>query len=213
MSNYLRPDEIESQADIERSREYDKKINSGVKSAASLATGLGAAGIAAKTLGPLSSKILPFINKYIPTDLAIKGISKVSPELGGLLKKGISQGLDIKDGLDFIKGQIDKNQEPAKQNRNIIEQYDPELHQFILQQIKSGRSPLEAGALAQQDKKGGNRFISAINKLVKDHKAPWSAILESVYGGQAQAQAQTQQPQQGTSDDELLSRFQNLLKM
>lgn len=109
MTAYLRPDEKASAVDIERSRGRDESLKSGLKNAAGLITGVGGLGVAAKSLGPLSSKILPFINKYIPTDMALKGISKISPEIGNLLKKGMSQGLDIKDGLEFLKGQVEKN--------------------------------------------------------------------------------------------------------
>ncbi len=190
--NYLRPDEKAAQAYIEKSQMQNDRAKSLIKTGVNLATGIGGAGLAAKGANSLSSKIGPFINKYIPTDMAIKGISKVSPEIGRLLKKGMEQGLDIQDGLDFIKEKMQPKQEPAKENRNIIQQYSPELHQFLDQEIKNGRSPIQAGAIAQADK----RFSATINKLMKDHKTPWSSIIESIYGnGQTAQVAQQTQPQ------------------
>jgi hypothetical protein len=199
--NYLRPDEKEAKGDIERSKRFDSNIKSGISAVGNAATAIGGVGLAAKAAGPLASKIMPFINKYIPADMAIKGISKVSPEMGKLLRKGMDQGLNVQDGLDFIKGQIEKKSEPAKQKLNIIEQVSPELHQFIDQEIRKGRKPLEAGTVARLDKK----HAETIKKLEKQHKTPWSKIIESLYGngdqalpqqGQQQAQAPQQSQQQ-----------------
>jgi hypothetical protein len=188
MTNYLRPDEQASYSEIERAQSRDSKISKGLK--------LGGAAIT----GGLGTKIAPFLSEYIPTDLALKGINKFSPKLGEFLKNGMSKGLNLKDGLNFIKenigGEQAEKKEAVKEDRNIIQQYSPELHQFIDQEVKKGRSPLEAGALAR------TKFGQIIDKITKDHKTPWSNILESVYGGQGQAQpSQTtqtaQQPQSG----------------
>lgn len=220
MSSYLRPDEKAAQHDIEKSKRHDERIRSGIKTAASVVSGAASIGIGAK--------ILPFINKYIPTDMAIKGISKVSPEMGNLLKKGMSQGLNVEDGLEFIKGQIEKKQEPAKQSKNIIEQSSPELHQFIDQEVRKGRKPIEAGALALSKE----QFSKVIKNIEKSHKTPWASILESVYGGegmapiqgqsqsalqpeqmqqqQGQQQGQQKQPGQGQGQQALMSILQKL---
>ncbi len=194
MSSYLRPDEKASLADIERSRRQDNTLKSGLKTAANIASTVTGVGVAAKTAGPLASKIMPFINKYITPDLAVKGISKISPEIGNLLKRGMGQGLDIKDGLDFLSKQMQQNpkeeqkKEPAKENRNIIEQESPELHQFILEKIKGGENPIQAGARAFNDK----RFTQAINKLKNQYKTNWSNIIETVFGKGEKALSQSQ---------------------
>src|ERR1044072_1057692 len=180
MSFNLRPDEIANLSEIERSKKRDQNLKSGI----GLAGGLG---VASGT--GISSKILPFLSEYIPVDLAIKGISKVSPKLGDVLKKGVSKGLDPKEGLNFVKEQFSKQNEKKQQpqqNRNIIEQYSPELHQFIKSEIGKGRHPLEAGARARIDKK----HEGIIKKIEKDHKTDWSSILESVYGSEQQPQNQ-----------------------
>ncbi len=211
MTNYLRPDEQASFSRIERSQKRDESLKKGAKTTFGLASTLAVGGALAPSLAP---KILPFLSKYIPANLSVQGISKVSPVLGNFLKKGISMGLPVEAGLDFIKNQIISEEEskaaskPPKENRNIIEQYSPELHKFILEQVKSGRSPLEAGALAFQDQKGGAGFKKIIEKLVKDHKTPWASIIEAVYGSPNMAQPQqptqaapqpqgAQSPQQG----------------
>lgn len=174
----LRPDELAANAEMQR----EKNLGRGVKTAAAL-------GATALSSG-LSSRILPFINQFISPDLAIRGISKVSPKIGDFLKKGQEQGLNIEEGLNFVKEQF-QPKEHAKENRNIIQQYSPELHEFLDQEIKKGRKPIEAGALAQNDK----RFSKIIEKLSKDHKTPWSNILESVYGDMQKNQPSTPQAQ------------------
>jgi hypothetical protein len=204
MTNYLRPDEMATESEIRKAKNRTNEVNSVLGAASSF----GTAAIGKK----VASKVLPFLSQYVPEDLAFKGINKVMPALGKFLKNGMSQGLSLKSGLDYLKNEFTQQgskQEPAKQNRNIIQQYSPELHQFMDEQIKNGRSPLEAGALAQHDK----RFGEAIKKLSKDHKTPWSSILESVYGtGEtAQPQQSNQQTQQQQLGQGQTSQGQQML--
>jgi len=51
-------------------------------------------------------KILPFLDDYIPDDLALKGISKVSPKIGSFLKRGLTKGLPLAGGLQFLRSQF-----------------------------------------------------------------------------------------------------------
>jgi len=193
----LRPDELANIAEEERDARVRGRISAGIGAVTSLGAAAGGA-ISAGVVG----KIAPFLNKYIPVDLAIKGISKVSPKLGAFLQDGLSKGLDAKEGLAFIKEKAglggEKREEPKKEaeKKNIVEMYSPELHQFILDQMNQGRSPLEAGALASLEKKGQKDFKKIIKKIEGDHKAPWSAILQTVYGQGEKAQQPQQQAQQ-----------------
>lgn len=193
MTNFLRPDEQAMNAGIEKSKRSDERFKGALKTGASAVGALGA-GAAAFAGGKLGAKILPFLNEYIPYNLALKGINKVSPQLGGFLKKGMEQGLDLKDGLEYLKRNIgeEEKQQPVKENRNIIQQYSPELFQFLEEQIKQGRDPIQAGAVAQNDKK----FSPIIQKISKDHKADWSSILQTVFGQGEPSQTQQTQPNQ-----------------
>lgn len=207
----LRPDEEANQEEIERDRSFRKNLSG----AASAATGFG---IGAS--GALTSRIMPFLSQYIPVDLAMKGLNKVSPKLADFLKKGKAAGLDVEEGLQFIKDKLNPKtqeepegaKESLKENRNIIEKYSPELHQFISDQIKMGRSAIEAGALASLEQKGGKGFKNVIDKIVKDHKTPWSAILESVYGSEqaAKSNPQQQQPNPGPGQQALMDILQKI---
>jgi len=168
----LRSDEQANQAEVERDQRFRGNVSKGIATAASLGT--------AAVASPLASKIMPFLNEYIPSGLAIKGINKISPKLGSFLKKGQEMGLDVEEGLNFIKDKLsgEGSKEEPKENRNIINQYSPELHQFLKEEISKGRGVLEAGADAERNKD----FKNIISMIKKDHKSPWSAILKTVYG-------------------------------
>lgn len=201
----MRPDEEAAQTHIEQ----DEKFRSGIKRGVGTAFGLGAAG-ASTAIG---SKIMPFLSQYVPADLAMKGINKVAPSIGNFLKRGQSMGLDIEEGLQFVRDSFSPK-ENAKDNKNIIQMYSPELHEFIVGEIQQGRSPLEAGALASLDRKGKD-FKKIIKQIEKDHKAPFSAILETAYGGQGaakQAPDPGQQPagQSGQGQAALMAILQKI---
>ncbi len=164
-------------------------------------TALKTAGAVAGS-GLALKRVLPFLSKYIPQDFAIKGLSKVDPRFGTFINKALNEGADIDEVKDFIKSKVapqEEEEEPEaaqgqnpKDARNIIEQYDPELHTYLRQKIKAGESPIKAGTQALTH----GRFKRAIDKLTKDHKAQWADILQSVYGaGQGNPQ-QAQPPQQ-----------------
>lgn len=186
-------------ASEESRRRTDLPINYAKKAA----TAVGGAAIA--------NRIVPFLSKYIPENLATKGLNKVSHKLGNFIKKAGAMGFDFDETRDFIGEKLTGGieQEPAKEDRNIIQQYSPELHQFIDQEVKKGRKPIEAGALAQSDK----RFKKIISQLEKDHKTPWSSILESVYGGVGMAQPQQQQMQQPQQSQQTGPGQQALMQM
>jgi hypothetical protein len=131
---------------------------------------------AAKSL--MGGKIASMLSKYIPANLAMKGLSKIDPRLGKFASLAQEAGHSFDEVKGFIGEKIQGSEEPAKQAKNIIEQESPELHQFVLDEIKKGRKPIEAAALAQNDK----RFADIVKKLMKKHKTSWSKIIEGIFG-------------------------------
>lgn len=184
--------------------------------------GAGAIGTAGAAAGrSIVSRMIPLLSSYIPESLAKKGLEKISPKFGQFIQKAEDEGYDFNEIRDFFTQKLKKDEEqqqPAKQDRNIIEQYSPELHQFILGEIKNGRSPLQAGALATMERTGSKGFKKEIEKITKDHKVPWATILETVYGAGEQAQKgqdveQEQGMQQrGKGEASLMAMIQNLQK-
>lgn len=153
--------------------------------------------------GYAARKILPFLSKFISSDMEVKGLNKVEPRLGGAVQHALDLGYSQEEINEYAKSNLGLEEEsknkqestPAKQNRNIIEQYAPDLHNFITDLIKKGKSPIEAAAMATLDQTGRKSFKKHIEKLTKDHKTPWSAIVESIYGSAQQPQINPQDAQ------------------
>lgn len=144
-----------------------------------------------KSIASIAGKVAPFLSSYVPAGLALKGLGRVDKRLEQFINTATGNGRDPEEIRQFIGDKVKRSSPPQRQ-LNLVEQISPELHQFILNEIKSGRSPVEAGALAQLDRRGQKSFKSAIKKIEEANKAPWSAILNTVYG-----QAENQQTEQG----------------
>lgn len=160
-----------------------------LKSAGRTAATVLGGGAALRGGGAILGKIMPFLNNYIPQSLAIAGLSKVDPRIGKFINDALDSGGNWDQVKDFIKdkvggGQFEKpeGQEPPKQHRNLVEQYSPELHQFMKQEIGRGLNPLKAAGEAQTKVKWHHKFKDVIKKMEKDYKMPWSQIVESTYG-------------------------------
>lgn len=165
----------------------------------SMAKSLGGA-IAGGAALKAVSKVLPFLNKHIPASLAIKGLTKADPRYGKFIQKSLAEGKPMDEIKDFIREKAESAlpKEKAVEGKNIIEQYDPELHKYITEKIKKGSTHIHAGTKALKHE----RFKKAINKLTKDHKTSWDRILESVYGSEGMAQSR-KEPQQEPQKEQI----------
>lgn len=201
-----------------------------LKTAGSLALS-GTAGVSALKGASLLKRALPFFNKYIPQDVAIKGLNKIDPRFGKFINKAMSEGKTFEEIKEFIQSlnekadQIvpetdptdylnasgfpkkkedktaEKKEEKTIDKRNLIQQYSDELFQFIENEINKGRPVIEAGALAQNDK----RFTKIIDKLTKDHKTTWSNILQTIFGS-------GHYPGMGMTQPQALNKFNERVK-
>jgi hypothetical protein len=173
---------------IREGEEYPLHV---LKNAGLTAIGGGAGAIGAKVVGKIMPAIGALINQYVPENIAKAGLNKIDPRFGKFVQGAMDEGYTFDEVRDFLGDKVQKTQ--AQENKNIVERESPELHQFLDQEIKKGRKPIEAAALAQHDK----RFSSIVQKLMKTHKTPWSQIIESIYGtGETAQQPQQQQMQQ-----------------
>lgn len=179
------------------------------KKAGSLALTGGSAFIGGKLGGLAFEKVAPFLSKYIPQDLAIKGLNKIDPRFGKFFSKAMGAGKSFDEAKDFIaskmddetKNEVESEDQSTTENRNIIQKYSPELHELISQKVKGGMKP---GTIALSLLKGKDqKFKDVIGKIVKDYKTDWISLVESLYGGsgigetESKAALQSQQPQQG----------------
>ena len=139
----------------------------------------------------LLNRLLPLLSSHLPQEMARKGITKINPRLGNFVESATNLGHDFYSVRDFLRAKAAEEQaetqekSKASENRNIVEQYSPQLHQFIVGEIQKGRSALEAGALAAIQEP----FKRVIKKITDDHQSPFSSILETVYGSAQKAQS------------------------
>lgn len=192
------------------------------KIAATAATAY-AGGRAASSGRAILSKAMNFLSPYIPQEIAKKGLDKIDPRFGKFIKKAEENGWDFDEISDFIKqkaqgdeGEEQQPQQQPKDDRNVIQKYSPELHEFIDQEVKKGRPALHAAAMAQNNSK----FADIIKKLTKDYKTQWSNIVESTYGNGQIPQSKAvlheegqQQGEQGNARNDLAQAMQQLAQM
>lgn len=135
-----------------------------------------------------------------------KAISSVAGLTGGLM--GMDRGQQMPTTPSSESVQAPKAAPSQPQQQNIIAQYSDQLRAFLDEQIGQGRSPLEAGALAQLHEK----FKGPISQMEKDYKTNFSSILEATYGS-GQQQGRTQGSQGNNADSALIAALDKILKM
>jgi hypothetical protein len=157
-----------------------------------------AAGAATAYFGSSAvSKVLPFLSKYVPQDIAIKALNKINPGYGKFINKALEAGQTFEDVQEFIGNKIQEGK--PKEDKNVIQQYSPELFNFIQGEVQKGRPILETVSMANTL----DKFKPIIKKITADHKTPFANIVQSIFGvggggdiGTAIGSAfQSQQPQ------------------
>lgn len=103
-----RPDESANLADIERDKLMRSRTKKAIGAAGSFGLGLG--------YGKIAQKILPYISEALPLNVALDGIEKVSPKIANFLRRGQKMGLDIQEGMDFVKETLTEKKEPEYQS-------------------------------------------------------------------------------------------------
>jgi hypothetical protein len=162
-------------------RQSKERFPSIVKNVASTAAGIGVATAA----GSLAARALPMLSKYIPKDMAIKGLSKINPALGKFAQMAFSEGYQPEEVGEFIKEKESSHEEKSKQEktpekRSIIQKYSDNLHHYISGLIQKGTPPIEAASKAKKflDKPQ----LDIIKKIEKDYKTDFGSIVESIFG-------------------------------
>lgn len=157
--------------------------------------GIASSAGAAYLTGGAINRVLPFLSKYIPEDLAIKGLNKVDPRYGSFIQKALGAGQTFEEIKDFIGSKIeDEEKKSPKEDRNIIQQYSPRIFEYLTRIIKNGSTPTEAAIKAQKFLDTKDKSI--IKQIEKDHKTPWTSIVESIFGTGAQPSQQPSMPQE-----------------
>jgi hypothetical protein len=146
------------------------------------------------------SRIVPFLSRLIPKDLAIKGLEKVSPRLGKFIGGAIQGGASEDEVLDFVREKMEpKQEENAENGSNILGQYSPDLQAYIEEQIQSGKSPDHAAAYAMNVPE----LSEIVKEIEKKKNKRFTAIVRELYEGKAvggQSDMQNPQQEQGGLD-------------
>lgn len=197
-----RPDELARDTEVERFDRLGRYGEAGV-AAAELAGG-AAIGSAALSGGKYLSKILPFLNKYVPQDLSLKGISKVSPKLGNFLKSGMASGLTLDSGLDFLRQYAEKDGEEGEaavdaMADNPLWRFSKKLAKFVDDAFKIGHTLDEVLGMTTSP---GNKFQKEIKHVEKSIGMPFRELLRSIYGGEKQHQGAVQPPTRAVQENQ-----------
>jgi len=162
------------------------------------------AGIAS---GTALSRVAPFLSQYIPEDLAIKGLSKLDPRFGKFISAAMAGGQTMDQIKDFIGQKASEGTNEAKEETNILAQYEPTLDQFIRHIMETKNlSPAKAAVHAELEPKL-KKVIAQIKKDFKNKN--FGEIVEEAYKNykrtslnpatsESSAAAQPTQPQSAT---------------
>jgi hypothetical protein len=128
--------------------------------------------------GAILNKIIPFLSKYIPFGLALKGISKVEPRLGKFIQGSINQGHAAEEVMDFVREKItpseekrrdtlkkfnDKKIQPNLQEREMARTQEA----YGQQQVQQGQSDQQSALQPQQRNNADQDLMAAIQKVLQ----------------------------------------------
>lgn len=178
----------------EASQEFQRQSTAptrNLKTAANIGVGLA-------TGSTLLNRAVPFFSKFIPQGMALKGLSKINPMLGKFISASENQGFEPQEVLDFVEEKVKEGigQQEAKDERNPIQKHNDQLHEFILNNIKRGVSPVEAATKAKE--RGSPNFKKSIADIEKEYKTDFISLVEQIFG---------QGTQKTNASDSMLSRM------
>lgn len=169
----------EASEEIQRQGQFPKRLLETAGSIASTAiTGYGA--------GVALNKVLPFLNKYIPKDLAIKGLSKIDPRFGKFINTALGNGESFEGIKDFIKQKMDSTSEEKPKSKGVIhddliEMYSPDLSKMIEEMIDSGETAETAAAVVKSSPKQFSKYKDSIKQIEEHAGQDFSSIVKHIY--------------------------------
>ena len=124
----------------------------------------------------LTSRILPLLNEYIPEEMALRGISKISPKMGSFLQNGLAAGLPLSAGLNFIreklskspKSKMDKTLRPDEQSSQSRIEANERQNEGIKTVAKLGAGAVAGGlgsALASSVLSGNPKTQNSLSQM------------------------------------------------
>lgn len=183
----MQPYQAASKRIIEQGSERENLAESAIGTAASIAGG-----------SAIYGRIAPFLSKYIPTDLAVKGITKINPTLGKFVGGAIANGTNFEDVANFVKDKFG-NKEEGKGTSPLdeLEQISPRITGWIKKALEVGKGPdqlLQVLANLPPD------LQQEARKVEGQVGMPLADYIAGLFGSQpeqSKAALQPSQPQQG----------------
>lgn len=185
--------------------------------------------------GATVNRILPFLSKYIPSQLAIKGISKVDPRLGKYINSSLSQGHPLDDVMGLLKETFGEEDEESNLNKeDAVKKYNEHKKKGLTEGLqedldktygKKGKFENVYDELLNALQNGqvsvGDNTKDPILQMAKPYydkgfiKTPDDMkgfINEYIFSkqGQQQPEQQQQAPQQGQGQQALMQAIQQL---
>ena len=99
------------------------------------------------------TRILPLLNKLLPKNLAVKGLSKIDPRIGKFIANATSAGYAADEALDYLRNQFEPNENQNLRPDQIASQkrlnQSDELKGLAGTALKTGLGVAGIGAIPQ----------------------------------------------------------------
>jgi uncharacterized alpha-E superfamily protein len=212
--NNLRPDEKASLKQVQNSKENLGLLKKGI-GLATAATGFAGA-----------NRILPFLDKLVPSSLAIQGLKKVDKRIGTFIDRTLENGFSADNVLGFLRDQFNPSQtnqsNQQTQQANPLQEFEtnyPDIAQALQGYIQQGQSPDAAAAILKSstpfgkkiqdlEKSVGKNFIDYVLELFGN---PQQQISQQPQQAAPQAQQQMQQPHQAQQPGGINPQLQQIM--
>lgn len=97
----------------------------------------------------LISRALPFLSKYIPFNIASKGLKKIDPRFGNFIESSVASGYTANEIMDFIRQKIGHPEREALENKKSLRPDEKASLERLRQQerpVKAAQGALALGA-------------------------------------------------------------------
>ena len=171
---------------IQRDKNIDNKVKSGVKTAASLAS--------FATGSSLITRIFPLLSSYIPVDLAIKGLSKLDSRFGKFFAGMEKTGKSKEEAMDFVREKVNKDPSSSNKQEALSKFKNHQQANEQINQMQRGGQPAinpqdqqqpyqDQQQQQQQQGQQGNQTDQGIDPQLAQILQQGNAILQRFRGG------------------------------
>lgn len=149
---------------------------------------LGQLGISVAAGSSVINRVLPLLSKYIPPEIAEKGLNKINPNFGKFIKRSLMNGNNFEQVRDFIKNKVQPKEQLPEMATN-----DEEAG---FEQPKQQKKSLAQGLQEDLDKQYGKQPNQ--QNIIQQYSPELFQLLKSqVQAGSSPVKAATEAAQSG----------------